>query len=872
MVQGRWPLIGRDTELLAIGTAIRDGRSACLVLAGAAGVGKSRLASEAAEQAERNGFAVRRVLATKSASGIPLGAFAAILPDAAPTAGDAIEDLLRTSERFLVEQVGGRPLLLLVDDAQNLDDISAALVLHMVSRRVAFVLETVRSGVPVPDATAALWKEELGIRMDLGPLDEAQLGDALARALGGPVDGGTTRRLAHRAEGNMLFLTQLVDAALDQGALVRVRGLWRLAGPLDPPERLAELLEARLGALTDEERSVLEVIAIGEPLGFDSMDADEQMLASLEARGLVTVTPDGARTDLRLRHPMHGELLRSRMTTLRERAIARQLANTTQTSGARRRGDVMRIGAWRLEAHDMSDPDLLTEAAAIARSRFDLPLAERLALAALSGGGGFQAGLLAGESAIGMGRAQQGAKRLAQLVDLARDDAQRASLASIRIQTLVLWLGRTEEALEVADAALAEIADPTLRADVGAQRAMTLFAMGRARDGADALRELVVTATGMPLALVTAQLGYVLAQTGAFDEALSFLDRSERESAADPELLPAPILWSRQVARVQALELVGRIEDAVDAADRGYRRALELGPTVGQAWMALMAAQARLAAGRAGEAVDWALEAIGLAPASFLRRAARATLTLALAQAGRAQEALDVLADVDTEPMVTATREVELLTARAWAALASGDADAGRAALVEAVELAVSQGTLAWGATAAHDLARIGHPDLALTWLRKLAGDVEGPLLQARLRHCEALIDRDPARLAAASEAFERLGALLLAADAAADASAALDKAGDARGATAAGRRAQALCVQCGRPRTPALDSITALAHLTKVEREIALLAASGKTNKAIAAERVISLRTVENTLRRVYMKLGIDRRDQISGTLDPPL
>ena len=869
MVPGRWPLTGRDTELQAVAEALRDARSSCLVLAGAPGVGKSRLAAEAAGDAERDAYAVLRVLATSSASSLPLGAFSAILPDTT-TAGSAIDDLLRNCERHLLEQAAGRPLLLLVDDAQYLDEISAALVLHMVIRRAAFVLETVRSGVPVPDATAALWKEQLGLRIDIGPLDPDQLGEALASALAGPVDGATARVLAHRAEGNMLFLTQLVDAALDQGALVCRGGLWHLTGPLEVPERLAELLEVRLGSLSDTERAVLEVIALGEPLGPAELTrwADEPMLASLESRGLVAVKTNRARTEFRLAHPMHGELLRARLSTLRTRAIAQLLADATQSTGAHRRGDVMRIGTWRLEAHDTSDCRLLTEAARIARLRFDLPLAERLALAAQDGGGGFRASLIAGESAIGMGRPEEGLKRLGRLTRGASGEHDLARLASIRIQTMVLWLGQLDDAVIVADRALSELSDPQLRAEVIAQRAMTKFAAGRPNDAIAALRAVVTDTSGLSLAIVAADLGYVLAQTGALHEALAWFDRSEREWALDPGTLPAPILWSRLVGRIQALLLLGRTSEAVDAAARGYGDALELEAAMGQAWMALMTAQARIAAGDPAAAIDAAREAVVLTPAAFLRRGARATLALALAQAGRPREAADVLADVDAEPMISATREVELMMALGWTAAAAGDPRAGRAALLRAIAIAGEQRTWAWGASAAHDLARLGFPGDALAPLTKLARRVDGPFVRARLAHVEALVAGDPGWLLGACDAFEGLGALLLAAESAADAAVVLAREGDQRAAAAAALRARELADRCGSPRTPALASLTARAALTNAEREIALLAAVGHPNREIAAERVISLRTVENTLRRVYMKLGIDRREQLRDAL----
>jgi DNA-binding CsgD family transcriptional regulator len=55
---------------------------------------------------------------------------------------------------------------------------------------------------------------------------------------------------------------------------------------------------------------------------------------------------------------------------------------------------------------------------------------------------------------------------------------------------------------------------------------------------------------------------------------------------------------------------------------------------------------------------------------------------------------------------------------------------------------------------------------------------------------------------------------------------------------------------------------------LTAAERETAILAAAGRTNKEIADVQHIAVRTVETRLQNVYSKLGITRRGDIHGRL----
>src|SRR5437660_10249249 len=71
-----WPFVGRERELARVAAALGRPDAAGLLLAGPAGVGKTRLATECATIAERVGFRCARVLATRAAANVPLGALA----------------------------------------------------------------------------------------------------------------------------------------------------------------------------------------------------------------------------------------------------------------------------------------------------------------------------------------------------------------------------------------------------------------------------------------------------------------------------------------------------------------------------------------------------------------------------------------------------------------------------------------------------------------------------------------------------------------------------------------------------------------------------------------------------------------------------
>jgi DNA-binding NarL/FixJ family response regulator len=167
--------------------------------------------------------------------------------------------------------------------------------------------------------------------------------------------------------------------------------------------------------------------------------------------------------------------------------------------------------------------------------------------------------------------------------------------------------------------------------------------------------------------------------------------------------------------------------------------------------------------------------------------------------------------------------------------------------------------------TALHGLARLGYPAEVVSRLTDLAGQVEGPMGPARAAHADGLHRNDVRLLAEVSEQFGALGANLLAAEAAADAAVACERFESKRRATAYYRRADKLLGECEGGSTPALQAVKTRAQLTRTEREIAILAAAGRSNNQIARELVISFRTVENHLHHVYEKLGISGRRELS-------
>jgi hypothetical protein len=380
MPQG-WPLLGRETELAHLAEAIAGGQAG-VVLAGAAGMGKTRLAREAIGRAEEQGAATAWVVATRAGASIPFGPFASLLP-ATPGPSTSPLDLLRHFGDTLVGRVPGRRLVVGVDDAHVLDDASAALVHQLALSDGVFVLVNVRTGENLPDPILALWKDELAERLELRGLSGEQFGELVPRVLGGQVDGPTVAKLWEMTRGNLLFLRELILTGLDSAALREAGGVWSWRGSTAVSPRLQEVVATRLGTLEPEQAALLEVLALSEPAPASFLEAmfSSTTLEAAERSGMAVVEKEGRRVVVRLAHPLYGEVAAARCPVLRARAIHRQLATALEATGARRHEDLLPLLIGRLESGESPPAQLLVEGGRRAIFSFEFALAERFAWA-----------------------------------------------------------------------------------------------------------------------------------------------------------------------------------------------------------------------------------------------------------------------------------------------------------------------------------------------------------------------------------------------------------------------------------------------------------------------------------------------------------
>jgi DNA-binding CsgD family transcriptional regulator len=876
--------VGRLEELeLLAASVIED--SSSWVVAGAAGVGKSRLVTELLDRVADAGIATATVRATRATATVPFGAFGPWVPDI-DLAGEneAGKDRLQLLTSLSTALIGGRPeMVVVVDDAHLLDDGSAALVLHLATSTPASVIATVRSGEPCPDAVMSLWKEALADRVDLQTLSEAETASLLEGALG-DVEPVAQRRVWALTRGVPLYVREVVRAAEAQGVLVQEDQRWRWTGSLAGSERLKELIAERLRESAGEERRLVELLAIGEPLSMSLIEALGlgPELSTADLHGLVALQ-EGSEADgpaVHLVHPLYGEVLRGEISPVRARAHRSALVRAALHLGWDRR-DPLLIAEWALGSDVHLDAALLVAAARRALALSDWDLTERLSTAADPGAQG-QA-VLVRTIALTNQRSWDGA-----MVEVAEralsslgDNPSPAAAGEVARVVSSLLYGRPEHPVT-----LAEVIAAVSRLPTAYQRVVFvhcgLQAMNAALpDDAVRLAELACSPSGALDDDVEVQSVAVVAfarslqgrPTEALRAAESVLARVPEVLAADP--IPGnPAGPAATFAYCFALVGDGRIDEAAAAAHFVHDETVRMGSIADQALAATVAARMDLFAGRLATArtlADGALAScleIGQHAASSWPAA---VLGLAAAQQGDLSRIAELLERAEVE-WGSRLMRFDAGAARTWMHAAAGEMSAARATTVDCAEQATAAGLHAIALGALHDLARLGGAQMAADRLESVPKEGDGPLAVAIRAHVTALAPGDAPALSASSDRFEAMGAMLFAAEAAAQAAALYTAAGRKGSAATARGRATVLMTRCEGARTPALLDLTtdpAMATLTAREREVVRLAASGLTNRDIAERLFVSVRTVTTHLYRSYAKLGVNDRDHLAALLD---
>lgn len=312
-------LAGREHDFDHISNFIDTKGARSYVLLGAKGIGKRRLLNAARAYAKARGYQVIRVKPAFGWNPEPVQVAHEIALECLKLKQKENADIIaRVKEKGLdqdsvpgIEEFFHLPTALSqVDAASRKRERGAAfrqlLYQHATENKVVFIIDEIdrcdrpsqemlisllnapQNEMAVIASTTDDLSEQLSenvIQHTLKPLDNDQSQEMCLRLFGAKVPSEIIEKIAESGKGNPLFIEQLAFAATHEGIV-------------DPPERLGDLVDARMQRLDKDARDILQwIAAINQPASSSVLkkliqrDVDESRLEALAAQGLLRPAP-----------------------------------------------------------------------------------------------------------------------------------------------------------------------------------------------------------------------------------------------------------------------------------------------------------------------------------------------------------------------------------------------------------------------------------------------------------------------------------------------------------------------------------------------------------------------------------------------------
>ena len=842
-----------------------------------------------------------------------------VLADSPPPTADADASfaVLHGLHWLVTNLTAAGPLAIVVDDAHWADTPSLRFLAYLARRLddlpvfVGVAARPAEPGAPAElvDALAA----EAAAVLRPAPLSAPATAALVAARLGADPDPVFTQACHTATAGNPFLLGELLAALAADGATPGAAGADRVREL--GPASISRAALARLARLGPDAADLARAVAI---LGTQADLRQAADLAGLDGARAAELADALAAADLfaharplDFAHPIVRRAIYDDLPLARRAALHAAAARALHADG----GPAEAIAAHLLATEPAADPWVVEQLRAAAtrasadgapdvaatlleRARREPPPEPQRAAVATALG-----------AALARSSDRPGAiARLREAVDLAANPFERL-LAAVELGQVLLLDGRADEAAVVLERELDEL--PPAMVDLGLTIQGALLVAAFAHP--EAHRRVVgrpwrfdasAATPGTPserlwlaIQAFSAGLGH-----GRADEAtaiaLRSLDGGRLLSELGPDV-PAFYLAANTLVYAEALDAAH--ETLTQAAAEARRRGSLRGTAMAHCWRSLVA----LWCGDLGEAAGDAqltLDAIAHAELGIGRPLAAAFLAQALLESGDLEGADAAVALGRDSGPARAGMPYDFLL------LAAGRVRAAQGRHAEALEdlLACGRrqeehwrvrppGAFPWRSEAARVQLVLGRPDaaeaLVTEELRRARAFGAPRPISAALRAQAAVRGGDEA-IGLLREAAALLGdghpAQLEHAYALVDLGAALRRAGHRADARDPLRQGLDLARRCGAEPLAARahDELTAagvrqrkilrsgVSALTPSEQRIARLAAAGRSNREIAQELFVTVRTVEAHLGHAYRKLGVDGRPGLAralGLTPPP-
>jgi len=882
--QQRWSTPARSANLEAVRNALTGKESLGVVITGGRGVGKSSLARTAVAELGPDVWTLQLRSGLAGAK-TPYGCLAfllARLPQAymgSPTA------ILRGITSLIKRDAAGRPCIITLDTAGSIDDMSAGVLLNILLTGTARIVAVAPKSSDLPADFHWLLTERRLTEVRLDNLNELQTRQVLLSLLGHRVSSSLVSTYHGMVGGNPLLLKALVTEQQLSGNLVLSDSVWTLRDKvvLDGAASLDDIVRSRWARKTPETRSVIEMLSCARSVELSRLTAifGAGVVADMEDSGLLDIDGSESRW-VSLREKYLGDVVRSWLSIARRRELRNQLLGGTDPDPASMTvEELMAFAAWTRECEAELSPAMALAAARASVQLFDphsaLTYAETLKRT--------DAQWVAGQrqKAAAYLQLDLPIQALAALDDISQPqldhlEAEEYAQVVAAKSTVMVWLPEhtarvprlLEEARErlgveeglahdwpsplAAAANRISLSEFEYKAFVGDFPSMipALEAAAEAARNPD-------TGFRMRAAII---LMTSLSQTGREMDALSLM-RTLGGQISDA----AQVVGLREEFTSRAYSVLltaGQWRRCIDLLDPPSGRDVHHLPYRSAA-AELAAGIAYVYSGRGAAALDPLLSAaaqLELRPVQSALRSALAATALAYAQignAGQSRRYLEKLQRTSGPCDFSTASVIEFCADMAGRWLGENDAVSrlkeSATRNIEAGRYTVA-GISLLGAT-------VNGTDADFRLMEQVAGHRQGPLAEISRLIAVGCRTKDARTLLSGGELAATLELDAVEARCMALAVDFARQAGDSISARTAQARLDILAATVANlPIVPSSGSPL----LTSRERQIARLAGRGASNRDIAVEMGVSVRTVEGHLYQVFTKLGVTSRGDLTG------
>ncbi|MEP6766864.1 MAG: AAA family ATPase, partial [Gemmatimonadaceae bacterium] len=383
-------LVGRDAAIDNMRTVLsraRNSQGGILLIAGEAGIGKSRLLRETVAEAHTRGFAVFRGACFEADRATPYAPLLDLIREFSVTASrtavahafaPAATELVRTFPELAsifidvapVDSLGSQPerlrlfhamsetiamiastqpVLLSIEDVHWGDEASLDLLLHVARKLsaqsvvMALSFRSDEIGSPLAKLLAELDRTRIATEINLKRFSADEFSTMLSAIFNGAPPGGTfVETMYETTEGNPFFVEEVLKSLVNTGELARrADGAWyaRTITRVHAPRTAVEAVRRRLSALTVPARDIASMAAvIGRRFDFELLKTlsghDERALLALireliDAQLVVEETPE----QFAFRHALTREALVGELLKRERAALHRAVADALEQQG-----------------------------------------------------------------------------------------------------------------------------------------------------------------------------------------------------------------------------------------------------------------------------------------------------------------------------------------------------------------------------------------------------------------------------------------------------------------------------------------------------------------------------------------------------------